>query len=1503
MRIYLALLIVLCSTSLFSQKFNNHDVRLDDQGKILPWTSYDTFLHKRWNFIKYKVPNSPGPAPRSDYPQYFFYCAYILRNGELEPDNWMNDIGEKIPNWFESARLYYAFTGDTSVMKIVKRLADYSLDHGISPADFAWPNFPYTTTNAGDTIFRGFNSAKRFELHEIQVDHAGEIGLTYYRLYQYTGDDKYLTAAINIANTLASKVRTGSATRSPWPYRVVMSTGKIKAEYGANWFGCYELLDHLQKNNLGNAEKYRIALMKVKDFVLKYPVKTGYWTDGHTDTDVNSHTYRSNMSASNAKLFMFDRPDFNANWKADIPRMIKWTEDYFVNRGAPGEPGNQWGANIVGEQDSFLYKMDYQTARYAAECARWYAITGDESYKEKAYRSLNWVTYCINEDGLAFESPLSKNINSWWSDCYGEGPRMFYHIFAAIPEWAPANQDHILYSTGVLKNVEYKKNAIEYDAADAAGKEYLKLTFKPGSVSLNGKAIKYDLKKLDDGGIAITITRNSKGKISIKRPKVQPAEWYSGDVHVHKNCGDDSVLNENKLAQMMEHNDLNVISLLADMGNGEVKNAPVDLQKVDGKDAPQSTTDRIIHWDAEWHWDATYSNFSHQALGGHLVILGLKNAHQIWEESPYKVLEWAKNQNAARGFCHYEYLNDSIQNELNCCIPIDHPVEAALGNVDFISEDVNGYGSNNGHYNSEASINAYYKLLNCGFRLGLTAGTDYPCNGKEPLGTLLTYVNVKDGLTYDKWVDGVKRGKTVVSRNGNKEFLELKVDGNKEPGDEINVPDKKQMDIVVKWTSSVATHGTIELVSNGEVIATHTGYCTPGGTVTFKAKRTFAKSSWICARRMYKGEHITHTSPVYINVNNKPVRASAEDAMYYVKWIDNILKNIEPGAKWSRYFTKDPDSVKQHYNSAKKIYEKIADECRREMNESVLILSEKGNYIEEMLRAEGLNLFTSAPLETLSDISSFKLAILPKTDLTPSQVETLQNYVRKGGNLIAFQPSSELSPVFGLRSLNETIENGYVNINPKNDIGKGLITSVLQTHGTAQTNKLAGAKVLAFINRKVPAVTTHKFGKGRAIAFSYDLPQSVMLTRQGNYRSAGLEKDGILGLRAMDLFTDGWVDTSQNMLNQADEQMRLLSRCIRELADSPLPSLWYFPDTLKTLVTLTNDGENSNAKDINLQLADVEAKNGNMSLYILDAPKIPRSFTDAWIERGHEISGHTDNTANAEHPTWQNMNAAMAFKMQELAEVYEIPSMHTIVNHWFVWCGNNEKGEQDFTAQARIEKLYGIGMDINYAHYDNNSPQPKFLGTLGATQGNYTGSGLPMKFGNMKGKTLGIYQHLNNVYDQQYMENKDSIGFFNCFKGIMDRSLNNEVYSYISVKCHNNEYFFSKTPLAKMLDYADSNKIPVWTPAKLLDFLVTKDDTKFRDLKWTENKLEFNIQSDFENPNMLSVMVPTGFKGKKLTAITIDGKAIAYAIRKIKGISMAMFSIKPGTDYSIEVSY
>jgi hypothetical protein len=404
-------------------------------------------------------------------------------------------------------------------------------------------------------------------------------------------------------------------------------------------------------------------------------------------------------------------------------------------------------------------------------------------------------------------------------------------------------------------------------------------------------------------------------------PKPEPTNWFAGDIHVHRSCNGGPAIPVSELRTRMEVNDLAVISVLSDMGNSEAQDRVEDLQKVNGNDAPQSGPGRIIHFAAEWHWDANQWESPHQALGGHLVLLGLTEAHKIWDESPYKILDWAKKHDALSGFAHMQYLNDHIQNKLNCCIPIDYPVEAALGTIDFVSEDVNG---------GDPAVHAYYKLLNCGFRLGLAAGTDYPCNGGAPFGTLLTYVQINDGkLTYQKWIEGIKKGNTVVSRNGHNEFLEMKINGKYEPGDEIDIKNKGTVTIEVKWTAVKELTGRIELVSNGKVVATQIGTTKPGEPLILKTTQEFTKSSWICARRMDEKGHQSHTAPIYITVKNKPVRASAEDAEYFVKWIDNILEKIAPGGAWSRYYTQNLEDVMKRYRQSREIYSGIALDAQK----------------------------------------------------------------------------------------------------------------------------------------------------------------------------------------------------------------------------------------------------------------------------------------------------------------------------------------------------------------------------------------------------------------------------------------------------------------------------------------------------------------------------------------------------------------------------------------------
>src|SRR5690606_26970282 len=124
------------------------------------------------------------------------------------------------------------------------------------------------------------------------------------------------------------------------------------------------------------------------------------------------------------------------------------------------------------------------------------------------------------------------------------------------------------------------------------------------------------------------------------------------------------------------------------------------------------------------------------------------------------------------------------------------------------------------------------------------------------------------------------------ARNGHREFIEMKVNEQYQPGDDIRVNNKGTVDVEVTWTSIEALSGSLELVHNGKVVSKQDGSAKPGSPFVLKTDLSVSQSGWLCARRMDENGHQTHTAPVYITINNQPVRASAEDAQFFVKWID-----------------------------------------------------------------------------------------------------------------------------------------------------------------------------------------------------------------------------------------------------------------------------------------------------------------------------------------------------------------------------------------------------------------------------------------------------------------------------------------------------------------------------------------------------------------------------------------------------------------------------------------
>jgi hypothetical protein len=553
-----------------------------------------------------------------------------------------------------------------------------------------------------------------------------------------------------------------------------------------------------------------------------------------------------------------------------------------------------------------------------------------------------------------------------------------------------------------------------------------------------------------------------------------------------------------------------------------------------------------------------------------------------------------------------------------------------------------------------------------------------------------------------------------------------------------------------------------------------------------------------------------------------------------------------------------------------------------------------GGYTSEILKAEGFNAFQIEQIDSITPLllSSFDVVILTEINLSEIQAEIFRSYVSNGGHLIAFRPEGLMADVFGISPTGSEIEEGYLCVNPDTNVGKGISSESMQFHGKADAYMLNGAEAIAnlFLDSTTPtgfpAITSFSFGKGQSFAFTYNLPKSIVYTRQSNPAFAGQERDGILGIRAAEMYL-GYADAAKNHLNQADEQMHLFSHSIEEAckAQKPLPRLWYFPGFNKCLVTLTDDGEDSILDDFQVHLTDIESKGARITIYLKN-PTLPLSVVNNWVAKGHEIACHFDDTAEATQPTFDGMYSVASKTVNAHLQAYGyLPK--TVRNHWIVWVG--------WTEQASIEASLGIGMDCNLYHYDRGSSHGHYLGSVG----NFTGSGLPMKFVDKDGQIIEIYQSLTQLPDEQWLEEN----LYGCFKTLMDRSLDLENYTFMNVNFHTDRWqVWSKKPGLDMIDYANRRGVPVWTAEHTLNFLKTRDNACFQNIEWAGNKLSFIIKVPVGEQG-LTFMLPQKHEELTINRIEVDGTRQSYRRMTIKGRNYVMVDSGCGGSFLITAYY
>ena len=360
--------------------------------------------------------------------------------------------------------------------------------------------------------------------------------------------------------------------------------------------------------------------------------------------------------------------------------------------------------------------------------------------------------------------------------------------------------------------------------------------------------------------------------------------WYSGDTHTH-------FLGPRSASLEASGEDLNVINVLLSSGGNYFSN----IADFTGGPDPASDADTIVYITEETRHDFL----------GHAVLLNLRELIYPfgWGDPDtgvhggYDFPTMAHQADAAHAqgglvaWAHMPFPNAEL------------PIDVALDKIDAVETMVFGNPMREhpawnarGDWTPPAvsPLTLWYALLNTGFNLPGLGSTDKMWNS-QIVGSVRSYVQVEGELSYQKWVDGIKAGRTFVSSNA---MIDFSVDG-QFPGSTIARKTASELPFRAVVDSRFPVE-RIEVLVNGKVAATLEN---PGALkhLEFAGSVKAEASAWIAARTFSKHElpyqyHLTgspsivyaHASPVYVEIDGKP-RRSAEDAAFLAEICDRTI--------------------------------------------------------------------------------------------------------------------------------------------------------------------------------------------------------------------------------------------------------------------------------------------------------------------------------------------------------------------------------------------------------------------------------------------------------------------------------------------------------------------------------------------------------------------------------------------------------------------------------------
>ena len=355
--------------------------------------------------------------------------------------------------------------------------------------------------------------------------------------------------------------------------------------------------------------------------------------------------------------------------------------------------------------------------------------------------------------------------------------------------------------------------------------------------------------------------------IVLKRWADMPEKgWYSSDDHLHIAR---SVKELNPfVSRLMQAEDIHVGNLLQ-MGKADyVSIAPQYAYGVEGL------------YQEHQHILASGQENPRTHILGHAITLGANEFLHLPEHYIIYRLLWqqAVDQGAINGAAHW---GSGVGAKFGLPVLLPHHL---MHFMEVINHNYSDYQT-------------WYEVLNLGFRVTPTAGTDYPCGGEIP-GRERFYTKVEGELSYAQWLEGVRKGRTFVTTGP---LIEFSING-KGMGADIHLESSGSVQVEgrVRFNTDTDNLAGLELVENGNVIRSFPRL-SDKGEISFSIDHHVTKNSWLALRGftdspsldvVFNEGHISmvHSGVIYISLKDAPPITDSDHSKAIARtWLSRLI--------------------------------------------------------------------------------------------------------------------------------------------------------------------------------------------------------------------------------------------------------------------------------------------------------------------------------------------------------------------------------------------------------------------------------------------------------------------------------------------------------------------------------------------------------------------------------------------------------------------------------------